>query len=56
MKRLALAASVVLCAAGLAQAQVQSGPGAFVEIQGSMEFSGRVIVRPWQAATKGVVG
>jgi len=51
MKRFTLAAGVVVCAAGLAQAQgqLQSGPGAFVEVQGSMEFSGRVIVRPWQA-------
>ena len=49
MNRLALAACVVVCAAGLARAQVQTGPGAFVEVQGSMEFSGRVIVRPLQA-------
>lgn len=48
--RHALAGGLLLCAAGLASAQVQGGAPVFAEVAGSMEFSGRVIVKPLQAA------
>ena len=48
--RHALAGGLLLCAAGLATAQVQGGAPVFAEVPGSMEFSGRVIVKPLQAA------
>lgn len=44
MKRKTLIGMVLLCAGGVAWGQ--AGAPAFVEIPGSMEFSGRVIVRP----------
>jgi thermitase len=49
MNRIALIACALCCTAGIASAQIQSGPPAFVEVADSMEFSGRVIVRPLQA-------
>ena len=49
MNRIALVGCAVLCAAGVAFAQVRPGPAPFVEVPGSAEFSGRVIVKPLQS-------
>ena len=48
MLRRTLIASVLLSVTGIASAQMQVGGPNFVEIPGSMEFSGRIIIRPLQ--------
>lgn len=51
LRKLIIAAGLLLTTSALAPAQDQGGAPHFVEVPGSMEFSGRVIARPLQAAT-----
>ncbi len=50
MKKKTLGGIVLMCAAGLATAQAAPNGPQFVEVPGSMEFSGRLIVKPLQPA------